>query len=396
MSEEFSLEDLPQPTFKGTVSPDELETDGENPNEQSDETFGLLCERIRERGWLGGPIVADSDGLIADGEHRYRAALEIGLDEVPVEFYDFSDADRRMVRQELNKISGEHDRKRDALEYDYLLDAGKSDEVHALTKAAEEDLDELLAEIKMETSRPAAYDYDPEHNVYFEDCVEGMQERVEDDSIDAVISDPPYGFDYQNTSHAEQDFDSLENFDDWELFENCLDQFRRVLKEDGHVYVWWGWQFYGKMERMFRQRFDHVDTLVWVKNNFGLNGHSNDRYRPQYEVCFHGTLGDAARPLEDANTLSDVLEFDRDDGADYDHPTQKPVPLIADIIGDCTAPGDTVLDAFLGSGTTAVAAIQNDRDYIGFEIDEENYRPVIERRIGEAKRQVDAEVNADD
>jgi DNA modification methylase len=49
----------------------------------------------------------------------------------------------------------------------------------------------------------------------------------------------------------------------------------------------------------------------------------------------------------------------------------------------------------MGSGTTAVAAIQNDREYVGFEIDEENYRDVIERRIGEAKRQRDASVNAD-
>jgi site-specific DNA-methyltransferase (adenine-specific) len=223
-----------------------------------------------------------------------------------------------------------------------------------------------------------------------------MRERVDDDSVDCVITDPPYGFDYQNTSHAEQDFDSLANFDDWSLFENTLDEFHRVLKPSGHVYVWWGWQFYGRMEKMFRQRFEHVDTLVWVKNNFGLNGHSRDRYRPQYEVCFHGTLGDEARPLNDANTLSDVLEFDKDGGAEYDHPTQKPAPLISDLITDCTSKGSVVLDAFMGSGTTAVAAIQNDRDYVGFEIDADNYRDVIERRIGEAKRQREAGVNQDD
>jgi site-specific DNA-methyltransferase (adenine-specific) len=90
-----------------------------------------------------------------------------------------------------------------------------------------------------------------------------------------------------------------------------------------------------------------------------------------------------------------VLEFDKDQGSDYDHPTQKPVPLIGKLITDCTAPGDTVLDAFMGSGTTAVAAIQNDRDYVGFEVDAENYRDVIERRIGEAKRAKAASVNTD-
>jgi len=59
-----------------------------------------------------------------------------------------------------------------------------------------------------------------------------------------------------------------------------------------------------------------------------------------------------------------------------------------------TTEGDTILDPFMGSGTTAVAAIQNNRDYVGFELDEEGaYKPIIERRIGEAKRQRSASVN---
>ena len=132
-----SLEDLPQPDFEGTVATDALETDGDNPNEMTDEQFGLLQDRMRQNGWLGGPIITDTDGLIADGEHRWRAADEIGLEEVPVRQYDIDDAERRLWRQELNKIHGEHDTKRDALEYDYLLDAGKADEVHELTQAAD-------------------------------------------------------------------------------------------------------------------------------------------------------------------------------------------------------------------------------------------------------------------
>src|SRR6056297_549085 len=187
-----TLDDLPQPEYEGTVAVDALETDGDNPNEMTDEQFGLLCDRMRQNGWLGGPIVTDTDGLIADGEHRWRAAQDIGLGEVPVRQYNIDDAERRLWRQELNKIHGEHDSKRDALEYDYLLDAGKSDEIQALTDAAGEDLDELLAEIKMDQSKPATYDYDPEHNVYFEDCVEGMAERLDDDSVDVVFTSPPY------------------------------------------------------------------------------------------------------------------------------------------------------------------------------------------------------------
>lgn len=72
MTEQLSLADLPSPDWQGTVSLDNLHGDGDNPNEQSDELFGLLCENMRRKGWIGNAIVTDTDGLIADGEHRWR------------------------------------------------------------------------------------------------------------------------------------------------------------------------------------------------------------------------------------------------------------------------------------------------------------------------------------
>jgi len=77
------------------------------------------------------------------------------------------------------------------------------------------------------------------------------------------------------------------------------------------------------------------------------------------------------------------------------HPAPFSVSLVERAINHTTTKGDTILDPFMGSGTTAVAAIQNDRDYVGFELDEDNYRSVIERRISEAKRQMDSDVNTE-
>jgi len=176
---------------------------------QSDDAFGSLIDGIQS-GWVGGDVVVntgalpgyegDPDGLICDGEHRWRAAQEIGRDTVPVTFVDFeSDAQRRYWRQHLNKVTGEHDSKRDALEYDVLLSAGMSEEVDALTDAADEDLDELLEEIRVDTAQPAEYEYDLDHEVYFEDCVDGMAERLPDGAADCVITDPPYGIEVDLT-----------------------------------------------------------------------------------------------------------------------------------------------------------------------------------------------------
>jgi len=106
MTDDIELTDLPQPSYEGTVAPDELHVDGDNPNEMQDHTFGLLCDRMRDNGWLGGPIITDTDGLIADGEHRWRAAQEIGLAEVPVKQYAIDDATRRAERHSGCTVSG--------------------------------------------------------------------------------------------------------------------------------------------------------------------------------------------------------------------------------------------------------------------------------------------------
>jgi len=266
-----------------------------------------------------------------------------------------------------------------------------------LTDAADEDLDELLAEIKMETSRPATYEYDPEHNVYFEDCVEGMRERLEDDSVDCVITDPPYGMDYQSDHRNELgSFEKLAGDGDHEealqLLRDSLHELSRVLKPSGHVYIFTRWDIYPDFYRAVEEVFDIKNCIVWKKNNWGM-GDLKATYRPQHELCIFAT-GDEPRWREEHDT--DVMEYDRVSGDELAHPTEKPEPLISRLLTNSTREGDRVLDPFMGSGTTAVAALQNDREYVGFEVDEDNYRDVIERRIGEAKRQREATVNADD
>jgi len=271
--------------------------------------------------------------------------------------------------------------------------------VNDLVDAADEDLDELLAEIKVDKNIPPTYEYDPNHNVYFEDCVEGIRERVEDDSVDCVVTDPPYGVDWDtNTRDKEKDLPgTVANDSDIdeaiELWDAVVGELRRVLTEDGHLYAFADW----RTEHSFRlvlenYGFDIRNVLVWDKGSMGLGGVDTVNYRTQYELCIFATL-DNPRMLETRG--ADVHEHERTNTDTQAHPTEKPVGLVARYVNNSTREGDRVLDPFMGSGTTAVAAIQNNRDYVGFEVDEGNYRSVIERRIGEAKRQRDAGVNQD-
>jgi len=378
----MELEELPQPEYEGTAEPDGLHTDGDNPNEMTDEQFGLLCDRMRENGWLGGHIITDTDGLIADGEHRWRAAQEIGLSEVPVRQYEIDDATRRLWRQELNKIHGEHDKKRDALEYDELLSEGYTEEVEELTDAADEDLDELLAELRVDNGVGPEYEYDPEHNVYFEDCVEGMRERLDDDSVDMVFTDPPYGIDMiqdgkvvgEDNVAERQDVPKFEGDEEYD-FLPVWNEIQRIAD----TYVIWGGNY-------FTDILPPTNSwLVWDKRA------GRSTYNSDCEFAWTN-LPTAAKVYD--YTWSGMIKESAD--RNYPHANQRPVGLYKDIIRQFTEPGDLVCDPYMGSGTTAIACIETNRDYVGFELDEENYRPIIEQRIGEAKRQKQATVNEDE
>lgn len=405
----MNFDELPQPEREAVVSVDELEVDGENPNEQSEEMFGLLCDNMRTKGWLGNAIVADTDGLIADGEHRWRAAQEIGLGEVPVKFYDIDDAERRLWRQELNKISGEHDSKRDALEYDYLLDHGKSEDVTDLVDATGEDLDELLAEIRVDNNTAPAYEYDPDHNIYFEDCVDGLRERLDDDSVDMVFTSPPYNVDIgsqgtrtRGDTHYNDDRTDAE-FRVW--LSDVFDELSRITKPSGHIFINLGHQL----------RDGELHPTEWVSEEIDVplrsivRWHKGDGFNPDtvnlnYDHCYHlnyepiyhfteeGLLRGRHSALSATWDISPIRGGERTETGD--HPAPFPISLVEKALETATTEGDTILDPFMGSGTTAVAAIQNNRDYVGFELDEAGaYKPIIERRIGEAKRQREASVN---
>lgn len=404
----IALADLPAPSFDGTVPPDDLAVDGDNPNEMTEEQFGLLCDRMRQNGWLGGPIITDTDGLIADGEHRWRAAQEIGLSEVPVRQYDIDDATRRLWRQELNKIHGEHDTKRDALEYDQLLSAGFTEEVNELADAAGEDLDAILAEIRMDNGQRPAYEYDPEHTVYFEDCVEGMRNRLEDDSVDMVFTSPPYNVGKEGHKDrteteavAYKDDKTAQEFR--EFIGEVGRELVRVTKDHGHIFI--------NLDPQYGQGY--IESHQWLRDAIPaplrsvIIWHKKTYHKPQlpqkgqfqrdYEPIYHFSVDPSPLELAKAPSVWDVPTANDDGTREYgEHPAPFSVALVEEALRHTTTEGDTILDPFMGSGTTAVAAIQNDRDYVGFELDEEGaYKPIIERRIGEAKRQKQAAVNAD-
>lgn len=125
--------------------------------------------------------------------------------------------------------------------------------------------------------------------------------------------------------------------------------------------------------------------------------HNSGRFQQTWEPILH--FSEDPDPLSETEAFAvwDVLPSNFENSHNTEeHPAPYPIKLVDKAIQPTTEKGDTILDPFMGSGTTAVAAIESGRDYVGFELDEEGaYKPIIERRIGEAKRAQQATVNQD-
>ena len=130
-----------------TVKLSEVKTDGQNPNKMSKEQLERLKTSIKKWGFIV-PIITNKDLLIADGEQRYTAAKALGMTEVSVIRLPVEDVDRRLLRQVLNKLKGEHQKDLDQAEYDRIIQAGREDDLKYLLMLSDEKLESLSREEK--------------------------------------------------------------------------------------------------------------------------------------------------------------------------------------------------------------------------------------------------------
>ena len=245
--------------------------------------------------------------------------------------------------------------------------------------------------------------------IYNEDCLEGMK-RIADGAVDCIITDLPYG----TTRHS---WDSVIPLDEMWM------QFKRIIKERGSIalfcqqpftsalimsnptmfkyeLIWEKEEGTGKLNANFAPMKSHENIAVFSKSAASFVKDTNDAmvYNPQFGVGKPYTTTrksrqshyDAKSMAEITTTVNDgrrypltVLKFARDlDGL---HPTQKPVDLLRYLILTYSNEGDTILDATIGSGTTAVAALMEKRHFIGFETNKK-YFDIAQGRINDILR----------
>jgi adenine-specific DNA-methyltransferase len=203
------------------------------------------------------------------------------------------------------------------------------------------------------------------------DCVQVMGQMPEA-SVDLIATDPPYLVGYADRSGRRVENDDR---DDWLM--PAFAQMYRVLKPDRFCVSFYGWN---RVDRFFAAwkgaGFRPVGHLVFVKRY-----HSNERFVAYaHESAYLLAKGE---PIKPHIMLRDVLEW-RYTGNER-HPTEKPVMAMMPMVDAFSKPGDLVLDPFVGSGTTAVAAKKLGRRYIGVDI-EPVYAQQAQERVRRERR----------
>lgn len=208
------------------------------------------------------------------------------------------------------------------------------------------------------------------NNIYNVDSYEAVKD-IPDNSIDLVIIDPPYDIPHTTGGGMLEEkrirnmFDNLVENDITNAFDfGILKEFDRIMKKR-NIYIWCNKLLIPKLFEYYKGSL--FDIISWHKTNaMPLCG---SKYLTDTEYClyFHDTMK--------LNTTYDTAKTHYEqpinvkDKQKYGHPTCKPVNILENLIINSSNEGDIVFDAFAGSGSTLVAAKNQNRQYLGFEID---------------------------
>ena len=214
------------------------------------------------------------------------------------------------------------------------------------------------------------------------DCLEIMK-GIPDGSIDAIITDPPYNIarknNFKTMGRAGIDFGEWDK--GFDLF-SYIDQIPRILSKNGSVVIFNDWKNIGNIARYCESKGLIIkDMLRWEKAN-PMPRNRDRRYITDYECAIWCTNKNAKWTF---NRIDEKYQRPLFKGAltkkseKTSHPTQKPLWLMEDIIKIHTNQNDVVLDMFMGSGTTGVAAKNTNRKFIGIEQDEKYFDIAAER-----------------
>lgn len=206
------------------------------------------------------------------------------------------------------------------------------------------------------------------------------------ESVELILTDPPYGVEWRSNTRKES-FSQLvgdgAHVEHRQAVAQVLTQCVRIVGQNRHLYV------FGPTDILDGQKVSEVVELIWDKGTLG-SGDVTSAWGPQHErisFCVSkfrhaGKVGQSFLPTR--LRKGSILRFTRPTGRSVRHPSEKPVPLLAELIESSTRRGDLVVDPFAGTGSTGVAAILSGRRTLLVEKDPQ-WIPIIVERMKQAE-----------
>lgn len=216
--------------------------------------------------------------------------------------------------------------------------------------------------------------------------------QLPDGSVDLIFTDPPYNLSPYSTGNIKMSWRKQFNNDlaEWDkenfVPQEWTDEFRRILKPTGNIFAFCSYNLLGKWHEAFDSLYDTFQFVVWHKTNpppkLYRAGFLNSC---ELIVCMwnKGHTWNFGKQSEMHNFIESPICMGGERIKNPFHPTQKPLKVLNRIVEIASREGDTVLDPFMGVGSTGVSAVQSGRNFIGFELNPD-YFAVSKERIDAA------------
>lgn len=364
-----------------------------NSRTHSEHQLKKLQASLREFGFIN-PILIDREHNIIAGHGRVLAAKANGMKSVPCVYVDhlteaqkkaYIIADNRLAEdagwdETLLAVELEHLQE---LEFDLDLVGFDADELDKLLNNTEGVEDDDF-DVDGELDKPSISALDDvwllgRHRLVCGDSTKKatFDLLMEDKKANLVVTDPPYNVDYEGSAGKIKN-DNMANEQFYQFLLDAFTNTEDALSKDGSIYV-----FHADTEGLnFRRAFEEAGfylsgTCIWKKQSIVLG---RSPYQWKHEPILFGWKKKGRHRWYSDRKQSTIWEFDKPKRS-ADHPTMKPVPLIAYPIMNSSLTNSIVLDPFGGSGSTLIAAEQTDRICYTIELDEKYCDVIVKRYI---------------
>ena len=373
----------------------ELKPAAYNPRKKlkkGDKEYEKIKQSLLKFGYVD-PILVNEDLTVIGGHQRLTVLKDLDYETAKCVIVKLSKEDEKALNIALNKITGQWD---DALLADLLLDLQESDFNLELTGFEPPEIDNILSNVHDKELSEDEFDVEEElkkptvsrrgdiwqlgkHRVICGDSTksETYDQLLGDKKANLVVTDPPYNVDVEETAGKILN----DNMSDGDFYQFLLSMFTQVenhMETDASIYV-----FHADTEGLnFRKAFKDAGfylsgCCIWKKNSLVLG---RSPYQWQHEPCLYGWKKKGKHQWFSDRKQTTIWEYDRPKSS-KDHPTMKPIQLMAYPIQNSSMRGTIVLDPFLGSGSTLIAADQTGRVCYGIELDEKFVDVIVKRYI---------------